>query len=276
MIATVVALAIAAGTWALVSASDSTSKREGATYNVISKKVNYGSKIVIRNDGPYLLRVTDMQNGAGVVYLQSCTMETYWPKVEEEFWWVGPTVNEYLFPPTPASRNFLFDTYAADPTACQHEWIGKVKGQFTDLDLQIEACVPLRGHLSFAGTASEADKTSAANTYGCHLQNKHYDYDGSTQSHAWGLQVDRVKARSSAAGVHAISKGLQSITDNYTGRSEVWEFSAGYGQGLQFTVVASEHKRMDEDNPYVYTLQNFGPPKCLDAAYSSAHLDCSE
>ena len=44
----------------------------------------------------------------------------------------------------------------------------------------------------------------------------------------------------------------------------------------QFTVVASPHERLDPDNVYVYTLKNFGPPKCFDAAYAQQHLDCSE
>lgn len=271
VVGAVVSVGIAAGTWAVVRASGSTGSREGASYNVIKNKVNYGSKIVIRNDGPYRLKVTDMQNGTGVVYLPSCTMETYWPKGENV--WFGPFVNEDLFPlATTFQATFVFDLYDPDPSACQHEWTGKVKGQFTDLDLQIEACVPLRGHLIVSSTASVDEQTVADNTYGCHLQNKHYD--GAV--HAWGLQVDRVKARSSDLGVHAISKDLQNITDNYAGKTEEWEFSAGYGQGMQFTVVASPHERLDPDNVYVYTLKNFGPPKCFDAAYAQQHLDCSE
>jgi len=276
VIAAAAAVAIAGGTWAVISASSSSDSREGASYNVIKKKVTYGSKIVIKNDGPYRLKVTDMQNGTGVVYLPSCTMETYWPKGGGLLWWVGPSVNEDLFPLYEQQRALLFDSYDPDPSACQHEWTGKVKDQFTDLDLQIEACVPLRGHLSVSGEASDADKTEAGNRYGCHLQNRHYDNESSTQSHAWGLQLDRVKARSSDLGVHAISKDLQNITDNYAGKTEDWEFSAGYGQGMQFTVVASPHERLDPDELYVYTLKNFRPPKCFDTAYAQQHLDCSE
>lgn len=275
VIAAAAAVAIAGGTVAVISASRSTDSREGASYDAMSNEVRYGSKIIIRNDGPYRLKVTDMKNYDGVVYLPSCTMETYWPKDAGQPW-SGPGVNENLFPLYEQPRALLFDSYNPDADACEHEWTGKNRGQFTDLDLQIEACVPLRGHLSVSGTASDADKTAAGNSYGCHLQNKHYEYEGSTQSHAWGLQVDRVKARSSAFGVHAIWKGTQNIADNYAGKTEDWEFSAGYGQGMQFTVVASPHKRLDPDELYVYTLKNFRPPKCFDTAYAQQHLDCSE
>lgn len=274
VIAAAAAVAIAGGTVAVISASRSTDSREGASYDISKQKVTYGSKIIIRNDGPYRLKVTDMQNGTGVVYLPSCTMETYWPKDAGQPWY-GPGVNEHLFPLYEQQRAPL-DSYAPDPSACQHEWTWKERGQYTDLDLQIEACVPLRGHLSVSGTASQNDKTTAENSYGCHLQYKHYEYEGSTQSHAWGLQLDRVKARSSDLGVHAIWKDLQAITDNYAGKTEDWEFSAGYGQGMQFTVVASPHKRTDPDEVYVYTLKNFRPPKCFDTAYAQQHLDCSE
>lgn len=43
VVGAVVSVGIAAGTWAVVRASGSTGSREGASYNVIKKKVTYGS-----------------------------------------------------------------------------------------------------------------------------------------------------------------------------------------------------------------------------------------
>ena len=81
------------------------------------------------------------------------------------------------------------------------------------------------------------------------------DRDGVKFPEDFELRSDHVKARSSALGVHAIWSDTQTIADNYGGKTEMWDL--GVEDELTVDVVASPHARLDPNNPYVYTLQNF-------------------
>jgi len=235
------ALAIGGGVWALVAGLSSSGNREGASCTGTCGRrstATYGSTIEVYNNGPYALRVTDVQNGVPAQIIPSCTTDTYWPYNPAAWWTSGA---KGLFPPTWSQE--LTDKFRiypkADITKCYIGFTGKVKSRTTDVDLLIETCVP-----NWQSSLS-AGEISRKRDWACLTA----DYYG------LGLVSDRVKARSSALGVHAIWSDTQTITDNYGGKTETWQLVPD-GK-LTVDVVASPHARLDPDNPYVYTLQNF-------------------
>lgn len=238
------ALAIGGGVWALVAGLSSSGNREGASCTGLCGKrstATYGSTIWVYNNGPYALRVTDVQNGVPAQIIPSCTTDTYWPNDPTNPWtpnWSSGSGYPHL--PTGAELKNKFTLHPkADEAACRVGFTGKVKGQTTDVDLLIETCVP------GVQSSSSLNDTRTVRPYGCVSDNSAY----------LGLVSDHVRARSSALGVHAIWSDTQTITDNYGGKTETWQLVPD-GK-LTVDVVASPHARLDPDNPYVYTLQNF-------------------
>ena len=227
------ALAIGGGIWALVAGLSSSGNREGASCTGTCGKrstATYGSTIYVYNNGPYALRVTDEQNGVPAQIIPSCTTDTYWPNNLAVTWTPGESS---LFPSKFSQE--LTDKFKihpkADITQCRIGFTGKVKGQTTDVDLLIETCIP---------------RAESPRLVRCAVE------DGF--GYAPGLESEHIKARSSALGVHAIWSRNGEIADNYAGKTEEWSF---LNQSMKVSVVASPHARLDPDNPYVYTLQNF-------------------
>ena len=239
------ALAIGGGVWALVAGLSSSGNREGASCTGTCGKgstATYGSTIYVYNNGPYALRVTDVQNGVPARIIPSCATDTYWPK-DPTVTWTKPTTGYW---PTGDELTNKFTLHPkADITTCKIGFTGKVKSRTTDVDLLIETCVPGRQEL-------DADPGPGTGPFGC------------TGFGGWKfeLRADHVKARSSALGAHAIWSDTQTITDNYGGKTETWYLGREDSrlQGfwtLPVDVVAAPHARLDPNNPYVYTLQNF-------------------
>jgi len=225
------ALAIGGGVWALVAGLSSNGNREGASCTGTCGKrstATYGSTIYVYNNGPYALRVTDEQNGVPAQIIPSCTTDTYWPYNPAAWWTSGA---KGLFPPTWSQE--LTDKFRiypkADITKCYIGFTGKVKGRTTDVDLLIETCIPA--------------SNSTTRLVRCEVEGG-----------LAGLESEHIKARSSALGVHAIWSRNGEIADNYAGKTEEWSF---LNQSMKVSVVASPHARLDPENPYVYTLQNF-------------------
>ena len=237
------ALAIGGGVWALVAGLSSSGNREGASCTGTCGRrstATYGSTIIVYNNGPYALRVTDVQNGVPAQIIPSCATDTYWPKDPTVTW----TKPKFGYWPTGDELTNKFTLHPkADEAACRVGFTGKVKSRTTDVDLLIETCVP-----DFRDLDPEPGRLLGG--FGCLG-----DRGWAKFPQDFELRSDHIKARSSALGVHAIWSDTQTIADNYGGKTETWDL--GVEDTLTVDVVAAPHARLDPNNPYVYTLQNF-------------------
>jgi len=255
----VLAVLLGFGTWTVASRSTSTDDLAGASSNG-----RFGSTITIRNDGPYLLKVTDLKNGTGTVTLPSCTVDTYWPKNASQGWLAS-------FQDVTGRAGFndtVADKEVANATTCTHTWTYSKKLQTTDLELQVEVCMP---RVKPAG--ADRGKT------GCD--------PGGASSAGFGTQKAVFKARSSDLGVHAIWMGNSTIDNNFVGKTETWDLDpGGFFYGMRANVVASAHEKYKvtrgDYSPFVYTINTFKTSRCIEdpnfpsvGGASGGEYDCS-
>ena len=199
-IAGVVALVVllGLGAWTVASRSTSTDDLAGA-----SSTGNFGSVVTVRNDGGYILQVTNQRTG-GVWRLPSCTQDTQWPGNPNIAW--DPVTNPAVVVP-------------ANPTSCEQSWREVTAGQTIDNKLLIEACI--------GGTVA-----SAGGAEGC---------KSGKSSPAFGLRELPIET-SSSGGVcgqlscsapHYISSGARVILNRVGVIGETWKFNPVGDEGLQ-------------------------------------------
>lgn len=244
VIAGLVALAVllGVGAWTVASRSNAAADLAGA-----SSTGNFGSVVTVRNDGGYILRVTNERTG-GVWMLPSCTQDTQWPRDPNSAW--NPDTNPV-------------NIVKASPTDCERTWREATAGQNVDVKLLIQACI--------GGIIPPARGTTAI-TEGC-KSGKTEPTLGGTWSGPYGLRELPITT-SSSGGVcdrltcsapHYIASGARVILNRVGGGiSETWKFNPVGDEGLQANVtnLGNGWSRGNATKaPWQYRIDGFSDPK---------------
>ncbi|CAB5005587.1 MAG: hypothetical protein F2881_04870 [Actinobacteria bacterium] len=225
-IAGVVALVVllGLGAWTVASRSTSTDDLAGA-----SSTGNFGSVVTVRNDGGYILQVTNQRTG-GVWRLPSCTQDTQWPGNPNIAW--DPVTNPAVVVP-------------ANPTSCEQSWREVTAGQTIDNKLLIEACIG--GTVASAGGAEGCKSGKSSPAFGL----RELPIETSSSGGVCG--------RLSCSAPHYISSGARVILNRVGVIGETWKFNPVGDEGLQANVTNLGNGRTK--NPWNYRIDGFSDPK---------------